>query len=164
MTLFRILTVAIIAISSASLTWSVDELSIKGTWRTQKDDRNAEIMIDKCADKPNAYCGKIVWLQHPTDDNGQPKVDQNNPDDKLKSRPIMGLPLLRHFIKKDDEFAWAGGTIYNPENGKIYSCTLTLTQDDNHKEILEVRGYVGVEILGESQYWIRKPHSESSLK
>lgn len=156
MKLRAIFFICIIAMHTSS-SWTAGTLNIQGTWRTQKDDKNAEIMIDECADKPAAYCGKIAWLQHPTDDNGQPKTDRNNPDDNLKSRPIMNLPLLRHFVKKDGELVWAGGTIYNPENGKIYSCTLTLTQDDNGKEILEVRGYVGVEMFGESQYWIRKP-------
>lgn len=155
MKLHAILLTCIMAINTSSSSWTAGELSIKGLWRTQKDDKNAEIMIDKCTDKPETLCGKIVWLQHPIDDRGQLKTDRNNPDDSLKSRPIMGLHLLHHFMKKDDELVWAGGTIYNPENGKTYSCTLTLMQDDNHKEVLEIHGYVGVEILGESQYLTR---------
>jgi uncharacterized protein (DUF2147 family) len=126
---------------------------IKGVWLTQKDEKNAKIEIGECKGDPRKLCGKIVWLEEPLRD-GKPKTDLNNPASNLKERPLMGLELLKNFTKSDST-TWENGKIYNPEDGETYSCTIRLTQDDNGNEVLEVHGYVGIELLGKTQYWIR---------
>ena len=150
------LTLIILIFNFLAPVQAADDISIKGVWKTQKEDKNAHIAIMDCPDKPKALCGKIIWLQHPIDDRGQPQQDRLNPDVALQSQPIIGMMLLKDFVRKDSRRVWADGTIYNPEDGKIYSCTLTLTKDDQDKDILEVHGYVGIELLGETQYWMRK--------
>ena len=63
-----------------------------GVWfNTEKD---AKVEIYKCGDK---YCGKIIWLKFPNNEEGTPKMDKNNPDDKLKKRAVLGLNLLSGF-------------------------------------------------------------------
>ena len=81
-------------------------------------------------------------------ENGKPKVDKNNPDDDLKSRPLVGMELLSDFEFDDDE--WEDGEIYDPESGKTYSCEMTL--DGN---TLNVRGYIGVSWVGRTTEWTR---------
>ena len=77
--------------------------------------------------------------------------DGNNPDKKLRSRKIVGLSLLSGFVPSDDKNKWQDGKIYNPEDGKTYSCSLTLRDDGK----LDVRGYVGISLFGKSQIWAR---------
>jgi uncharacterized protein (DUF2147 family) len=127
---------------------------IKGVWRTQKASKNADIEISACQNDPMTLCGKIVALQEPFYPDGTAKRDKNNPDPALRQRPLIGLNILQGFTQVDAT-SWENGTIYNPENGKVYSCTLNLTTDDDGKEVLEVRGYVGISLFGESQYWVR---------
>jgi len=55
----------------------------------------------------------------------------------------MGLPILRNFVKTGDD-KYDDGEIYDPKNGKTYSCTITYRND---KE-LGVRGYIGISLLG----------------
>lgn len=45
-----------------------------------------------------------------------------------------------------------GGEIIDPDNGKVYKCKMAVK--DNGKK-LEVRGYIGVPLLGRSQTWLR---------
>ena len=45
----------------------------------------------------NAYFGKLVWLKEPNNEAGKPKTDKNNPDNNLKSKPILGLQILKDF-------------------------------------------------------------------
>ena len=67
----------------------------------------------------------------------------------LKNKPIEGLTIIEGL--EWDGTAWTGGKILDPANGKQYSCTLTL-QDD---QTLKVRGYLGISLLGRTQTWYK---------
>ena len=64
-------------------------------------------------------------------------------------------PLLGYKILKDFEYSgkktWENGTIYDPENGSTYSCTIKLTD----KNTIDVRGYIGVSMIGRTDTWKR---------
>lgn len=53
--------------------------------------------------------------------------------------------------KKAGDF-FNGGTILDPENGATYKCYLRLLSKTKLKE----RGYLGIALLGRTQYWRRK--------
>ena len=97
----------------------------------------------------NAYYGKLVWLKEPNDETGKPKTDKNNPDNNLKSKPILGLQILKGFQFDKDE--WNGGKIYDPQNGKEYKCYMKM-KDAN---TLLVRGYIGIAMVGRTETWTR---------
>ena len=118
-----------------------------GVWANEGE--TSRIKIEDCAGK---LCGVIVWLKEPLDSQGNEKVDKENPDASLKSRKLLGLRLLDGFAKKEGEATvWENGTIYNPNDGKTYKCTLTVKD----ARTLNVRGYVGLPIFGKSQTWTR---------
>lgn len=106
--------------------------------------KTGKIQIYKAKD--GKFYGKIVWLAEPNRD-GKPKLDINNTNEKLRTRPVMGLLILRGFTK-DGAAEYEDGTIYDPKNGKTYSCKMTLKGST-----LEVRGYVGVSMLGRTDTW-----------
>lgn len=83
---------------------------IAGRWITE--DGKAVVTIASCG---NTICGKITRILAPTPDG--PPVDENNPDRRLRNRPIMGLPVLTGFTESGDEWR---GRIYSPEEGKTY--------------------------------------------
>ena len=126
------------------------EDSVLGSWLTA--DGKSRVEIAHCGSE---LCGTIIWLQEPTypaDDEmaGQVKVDRNNPDSELQKRPIMGLPMLSGF-HYDADNVWEGGKIYDPRNGKTYSCRLTLVDANT----LKVRGYIGFSFIGRTAIWTR---------
>ena len=82
--------------------WAQD---IMGKWITEAGD--AQVEIYQQGDKVN---GKIVWLQQ-----GPETKDKHNPDDKLKTRKLMGVNILSGLSKSKNK--WEGGKIYNPKNG-----------------------------------------------
>ena len=45
-----------------------------------------------------------------------------------------------------------GGKILDPEEGKVYKCKMTLNEAGDQ---LEVRGYIGISLIGRSQIWTR---------
>jgi len=99
--------------------------------------------------KGNKYFGKLDWIKFPNDEQGKPKTDKNNSDKTLQSRPDLGLELLKDFTFDGDD-VWDDGTIYDPKNGKTYSCKLTL--DGNN---LKIRGYVLFSLFGRTEVWTR---------
>ena len=101
----------------------------------------------QCGDE---VCGRVSTLDEPLDDSSKAKVDQNNPDESLRRRPILGMDLLTGFSSKKAA-SYRGGRIYNLCDGKIYKAILTLLDDGT----LKIRGYVGVPALGQSQVWTR---------
>jgi len=116
----------------------------KGLW--YNTEKTAKIQIYKATD--GKFYGKIVWLKVP-DRDGKPKMDIQNPDKNKQTQPILGLIMLRGFVK-DGDTGYEDGTIYDPNNGKTYSCKMTLNGNN-----LDVRGYVGISMFGRTEHWTK---------
>lgn len=117
---------------------------ILGTWYTEGN--KSKVEVTKTDGK---YTGKIIWLKTPNREDGTAKLDRSNEDEDLRSRPILGLPVIQNFEWDDDEYE--DGTIYDPENGKTYSCVITW----DGKDKLNVRGYIGFSLMGRTTVWNR---------
>ncbi len=113
---------------------------IEGRWVTEEKDSIVE--IKPCG---NSICGRIVkFLKAPPKPN--PK-DTENPNPKLRSRPIMGMAVLSGFKLHDADDGEYKGTIYDPRNGKSYKSFLSV----NDNGTLKVQGCVGP--FCQSQTW-----------
>lgn len=115
---------------------------ILGVWLTGS--KKGHVQIYKNGDK---FFGKIIWLKEPNE-NGKPKLDKNNTNEGKRSQPLLGLINLNSFVFEDDE--WTDGTIYDPENGKTYSCNISLVDGKLH-----VHGYIGISLIGRTDVWER---------
>ncbi len=104
-------------------------------WSPKKD---AKIQIYRKGDK---YFGKSVWI-------ATPKKDVENPDKQLRQRDILGVNLLTNFSYDDGDYT--GGEIYDPANGKTYSCKISFAGQN-----LKVRGYIGISLLGRTEIFER---------
>ena len=111
---------------------------ILGIWLSE--DKDGKIQIYQQGDR---YFGKVVWGKDGT------LKDDHNPDPKLRNRGRIGLVILQDFVY--DDGVWEDGTIYDPTNGKTYSCSMKL-KDRTH---LSIRGYIGISLLGRSTVWTR---------
>ena len=119
--------------------------ALLGLWLTAEG--KARVEITKTGD---TYSGKIIWLKEP-DEDGKPKVDKKNPDEHLRTRPIIGLEIVYGFTYDDDN-EWTGGRVYDPESGNEYKAKMTLVDD----KTLKLRGYILIPLLGRSEVWTRE--------
>ncbi len=134
------------AFRSADSTVADNPDAVVGTWLNGT--KKGRIQIYKQGDK---YFGKLIWLIEPNDPaTGKPKIDNKNPEPGLKSRPLLNLNIMTGF-SYDGGNVWDDGKIYNPEDGKTYSCKMTLKTPNT----LDVRGYVGISLIGKTQTWTR---------
>ncbi len=143
----KIIAIIVLIITGIGTTFSQTSEADKilGTWLVGSG--KAHIKITKYGDK---YMGKIVWLKDPKNEKGEAKTDKNNPDEKKRTTPLLGLTNMIGF-KYTGKNQWQNGTIYDAESGNTYSCNIKMI--DN--KTLEVRGYVGVSLFGRTDTWKR---------
>jgi uncharacterized protein (DUF2147 family) len=115
--------------------------AVVGIWFNAEKD--GKVQIYKQNDK---YYGKLIWMKNP-------RKDTENPDVKLKSKDLQGVILLKDFVFKGK--AWEDGTIYDPKNGKTYSCIIKQKGPNG----LDIRGFVGISLLGRTTTWTKAPNS-----
>ncbi|MEE4257194.1 MAG: DUF2147 domain-containing protein [Bacteroidales bacterium] len=119
---------------------------ILGVWLNEDEDAHIEVYKDG-----DLYFGKIIWLKFPIDEEtGKPKLDKHNPDPELQKRPSLGIKLLTDF-EWDGDNEWDEGDIYDPKSGKTYSCYIVMKEYD----LLKIRGYIGISLIGRTTYWTR---------
>lgn len=117
---------------------------VVGKWKLE--DGSAIVEVYREGDSFN---GKIVWLQNPTESDGSPAKDGNNPDKSLRSRQLIGLNMLSGLKKTGNEYS--GGSIYDPGNGKTYNCSMKVEGN-----VLKVRGSLDKKgLLGRTMDWFR---------
>ena len=117
---------------------------VVGKWKLE--DGSAIVEVYRQGDSFN---GKIVWLQNPTESDGSPAKDGNNPDKSLRSRQLIGLNMLSGLKKTGNEYS--GGSIYDPGNGKTYNCSMKVEGN-----VLKVRGSLDKKgLLGRTMDWFR---------
>ena len=134
--------IAFVLIATAAIAQNAD--AVVGFWHTKEGKAKVEIYK-----QDNMYYGKIVWLKEPNE-NGKPKVDKENSDKNLRSKPLIGLLILKNFVYDEDN-VWNDGEIYDPKNGKTYSCKMTLVSPNQ----LDIRGYIGISLFGRTETWTR---------
>lgn len=118
---------------------------------------NAEKTVHvEIAERDGTLTGTAVWLKNRQED-GSPFRDTDNPDPALRDRPIKGLQLFYGLEPGRRAGVWQGGSIYDPDTGNTYSCTLTRKGVDR----LHIRGYLGVSFLGRTTAWTRVTPEEA---
>ena len=119
MKIFRKLGIAgLFSLVLPGLAWADEGPS--GIWKLNSGKVTVRIM--PCGP---SLCGAIVALAKPLDKKGRPKVDKENPNESLRSRPLMGLTILAN-MKPAGESKWRG-TIYNADDGRTYSSYMNLS-------------------------------------
>jgi uncharacterized protein (DUF2147 family) len=122
-----------------------DADAIVGEWLS--DEEESVIEMYKLGDK---YYGKVTWLVEPNYPDGTDKVDHKNPDVAKRSRKLVGMDVVSNF-ESGGKNKWSNGIIYDPNNGKTYSCKARLEGDK-----LNVRGFIGISLFGRTTVWTRK--------
>jgi len=122
---------------------AADTASPVGFWKN--DDATFEIFENQ-----GTLSGKVVALREPRTPEGKDKTDIRNPDPSKRDRLIIGLVFMSGFTRKS-EIRWENGTIYDPKSGNTYSCTMEL----DGPEKLDLRGFIGISLIGRSQVWTR---------
>lgn len=119
--------------------------SVVGKWKTVDDETGEAKSIVEITESGGKIYGKVVEILNPAKKNAKCKDCAGEDKDK----PILGLTIIKGLKKSGEEYT--DGKILDPNKGKLYKCTVKL--DGNDK--LNVRGYVGISLIGRTQTWSR---------
>lgn len=120
--------------------------SVTGTWKTIDDKTKKEKSYVKLYETKS---GKIQGDVSKILTKGKEDAKCTDCKGDKKDKPIQGMTIMWGMEKSGDE--WINGRILDPNSGKEYSCKMKL-KDNN---TLEVRGFMGVSLLGRTQTWYR---------
>lgn len=116
-----------------------------GQWKSVDEKSGKPKSVVEVYEQGGKVFGKIVSLTEPNDSNGAPKTCTKctGPD---KDKPIAGLVIIKDLGPDGDRYK--GGTILDPEDGKVYKAEMWV--DDGK---LKIRGYLGV--FYRTQTWVK---------
>ena len=120
-----------------------------GLWRNVDDASGKPRALIRITESNGTLQGKIEKVFRAPSEDRNPKCEKC--EGALKDVPVIGLVILSGLKKDGAEYT--AGKILDPDNGKVYSSKIQLT--DGGKK-LNVRGYIGVSMLGRSQIWERQ--------
>jgi uncharacterized protein (DUF2147 family) len=127
--------IVVAAIALTCLATTAGAQSPNGTWLTESGE--TRVRIAPCGGN---LCGTIAWVKTPTKDLKNPRAD-------LQERSVVGINMIT--MKPAGDKKWTG-SLYNYQDGKTYSGTLTQTGDNT----LSLSGCVAG-IFCRSQTWTR---------
>lgn len=142
-----ILALFAVFLSAASAAETAEKSSPVGYWETISDVTKKPRSIVWLYETDGVLYGKIVKNLDPAE--GEGKLCTECPGE-FHDKPVIGLQFL--WGLKEKEGNWKGGRVLDPDNGKIYRCKLAVQEGG---ETLNVRGYLGISLLGRTQTWKR---------
>lgn len=120
--------------------------SIEGKWKTVDDETNEVKSIVEIAQRDGKMYGKIIRLFRGPEEDPDPVCTKCPADDVRHNQKVMKMEIIKDMVA--DQNAYSGGTILDPEVGKVYRCRLWIEKDK-----LKVRGYWG--LFYRTQTWDR---------
>ncbi|MDB5281900.1 MAG: hypothetical protein JWO06_975 [Bacteroidota bacterium] len=120
---------------------------IEKVWYDEKKTCKVQIYLAK----DGKYYGKMIWLSEPIDKKtGNPQVDKENPNEKLRNVPLQDMVILSGFTPDPkDPNVYTGGSVYDPDSGKTYCGKITFKGKE-----LDMRGYIcSFSLFGRTETW-----------
>jgi uncharacterized protein (DUF2147 family) len=120
-----------------------------GLWKTIDDTSGKPKALIRISESNGELSGRIEKIFPEPGKDPDPLCTKC--EGTRKDQKVIGMTILFGMKRDGDEYN--GGQILDPDNGKIYRSKLSLI--DGGKK-LNVRGYIGVPMLGRTQTWLRE--------
>ena len=128
-----------------SMNFYAQSRGVIGKWNTIDEVTGKAMSVVEIFEYNNKIYGKVIDILNPKNRNNTCKdcagEDQN--------KPILGLTIIKGLSKDGTEYN--DGKILDPKTGKLYKCYIELESANK----LKVRGYLGIALIGRTQYWER---------
>ncbi len=124
--------------------------TVEGVWEQVNDDGKVGSWFHIYERGGGIYEGKIVKMFPRPGEKPNPVCTKCTGEQK--NQPTLGLTLIKGMQRKGRTYE--NGTIMDPRDGSVYNARMELSPDGQK---LMVRGYLGIDLFGQSQIWRRLP-------
>jgi uncharacterized protein (DUF2147 family) len=115
---------------------SLQAQTIIGKWKSF-DDKTGELKsIVEIFERGSKIYGRIIKTFPKPGADADPICTKCPTDDDRFNKKVIGMEIIKEMTKDDN--GYEGGSILDPEVGKIYRCKIWLERKE-----LKVRGYLG---------------------
>jgi uncharacterized protein (DUF2147 family) len=104
------------------------------------------------AEKDGVYVGVVVKMFQKPGDPPPESWRCAKCEGAEKNAQVLGMSLIKGMKRKG--LKYEDGTIMDPRDGSVYRALMEISPDGKR---MEVRGYLGIALLGRSQTWNRLP-------
>ena len=124
-----------------------------GLWTTVDDTSGRPRAVVEISETNGTLSGRIVRLFVDPGEDPDPHCEKCT--DSRRDQRVIGMQILSGLHHRADE--WSGGEILDPESGSVYRASVRPSDDGQR---LDVRGYIGISLIGRTQVWQRAPARE----
>ena len=153
MTLSNKLFIKIIGLSLLFFSTITLAVSPAGLWKSIDDKTGKPRSLIRISEDKGVYSGVVE--KGLLEGESNEKICDKCTDER-KDQKMIGMTIIKSMKEKNGQHSsseYEGGTILDPDNGKVYKCKMKLNESADK---LEVRGFIGVSLFGRSQTWVRE--------